>query len=221
MSKLFTLNQALLLIECQNEWLNPQGKLHHLMQDKEQFEESASNLTHVLRQARARGLKVIHSDLRFQEGYPELAGGKCGLRDAIPEAGTFQENSWNSQFYPSLQPIAGEFIVRGRTGASAFSGSNLDVYLRHNGITELFLAGYALHVCVESTMRDAHDRGYLPFLIIDASAAFTAMQKAHVQEHVIHHFGQSLTTEALCKTMRKAKQLQTDVINHLHVHYKI
>lgn len=201
MGNKFTTQQALLLIECQNEWLSPQGKLHHLMQDTEQFDTSARNVEHVLRLARARGLPVIHSGLRFQKGYPELKGGKGGLRQAIPRVGTFPENSWNSQFYPSLQPIEGEFVVQGRTGASAFAGSNLDTYLRHSGITELFLAGYALHVCVESTLRAAHDKGYLPILIEDASAAFTAPQREHVLQEVVHHFGHRITADVFCQIL--------------------
>ena len=219
MKNKFSSQQALLLIECQNEWLSPQGKLYRLMQDKEQFESSVRNIERVVRQARAKGLTVIHSGLRFQYGYPELMGGKGGLRQIIPLVGTFPEDSWNSQFFPSLQLIAGEFVVRGRTGASAFAGSNLDIYLRNNGITELFLAGYALHVCVESTLREAHDKGYLPILIEDASAAFTAQQREHVVHEVVHHFGHGITTAAFCQMKGQSISYHNDSLYPTQVHY--
>ncbi|PRY03137.1 nicotinamidase-related amidase [Pontibacter ummariensis] len=217
----FTSQQALLLIECQNEWLNPKGKLHHLMQHKEQFESSLRNIELALRHARAQGLSIIHSGLRFQAGYPELTGGKAGLREAIPRVGTFPEDSWNSQFYPSLQPLQGEFVVQGRTGASAFSGSNLDVYLRHKDITEIFIAGYALHVCVESTLREAHDKGYLPILIEDASAAFTAAQQSHVLDQVVHHFGYSISTEDFKEIKSHRPLYNEETLYPSQAHYTI
>jgi nicotinamidase-related amidase len=53
--------------------------------------------------------------------------------------------------------------------------------------------GYALHVCVESTFRSAHDLGYNVILIADASAAFTKEQQEYVLNEVIHHFGKKIT----------------------------
>ena len=88
-----------------------------------------------------------------------------------------------------------EFVVGGRTGGSAFAGSNLDSYLRNNHIDTLYIMGYALHVCVESTLRSAHDLGYKPILIEDASAAFTPEQRQHVLNEVVHHFGKKITTQ--------------------------
>jgi nicotinamidase-related amidase len=52
--------------------------------------------------------------------------------------------------------------------------------------------GYALHVCVESTLRTAHDLGYDAILIEDACSAFTAQQKTYVLGEIVHHFGTSI-----------------------------
>ena len=88
-----------------------------------------------------------------------------------------------------------EFIVTGRLGASGFTGSNLDTYLRNNKIENLYLVGYATHVCVESTLRDAHDKGYNTFLISDATSAFNRKQQDYVLNDIVHHFGEHLTTD--------------------------
>lgn len=193
---------ALLLIECQNEWLSPQGKLYRLMEDRPQFATSISNITQALQAARQSGITIVHSGLRFQPGYPELAGGYAGLRKVIPRAGTFPADGPGSQFFPDHAPAEGEFLVAGRLGASAFTGSNLDPYLRHHHIEHLYIAGYAMHVCVESTLRDAHERGYHPILLSDASAAFTAQQKEYVLQHVVHHFGSHLTTAQFIQSLQ-------------------
>lgn len=193
---------ALLLIECQQEWLSPQGKLHELMKDRIQFETSVANITKALHAARQSNTTIIHSGLRFQPGYPELANGHAGLRKVIPRAGTFPANGPGSQFFPDHAPAAGEFLVTGRLGASAFTGSNLDTYLRHHRIEHLYIAGYAMHVCVESTLRDAHERGYHAILLSDASAAFTAQQKEYVLQHVVHHFGSHRTTAQFIQSLQ-------------------
>lgn len=187
--------KALILIECQNEWLSPKGKLQKLIEDKEMFNCSITNIKKVLKFARKNKMPIAHVGLRFQKGYPELANGKSGLHKVIPLVGTFPQNEFGSQFYDLFQPIKGEFVVSGRVGASGFSGSNLDIWLRNNKVEDIYLVGYATHVCVESTLRDAHDKGYNTFLISDASSAFNRMQQDYVLNEIVHHFGEHLSTE--------------------------
>ena len=50
-------------------------------------------------------------------------------------------------------------------------------------------------MCVESTLRDAHDMGYNTYLISDATAAFNQTQQEYVINEIVHHFGDHLTTE--------------------------
>ena len=186
---------ALILIETQNEWMHKNGKLYNaLVTDKDMMHNSIINIEKVLDHARKNNIHVIHVGLRFEKGYPELAHGRSGLRKAIPNAGTFPIGEFGSQFFESVKPIEGEFIVTGRVGASGFTGSNLDVYLRNNKIENLYLVGYATHVCVESTLRDGHEKGYNTFLISDATAAFNQYQQEYVLSEIVHHFGEHLTT---------------------------
>ncbi|MGJ1205998.1 isochorismatase family cysteine hydrolase [Sphingobacterium lactis] len=193
-------NSALILIETQNEWMHKDGKLYKaLVKDKEMMHNSIANIEKALDYARKNNIAVIHVGLRFEKGYPELANGKSGLRKAIPNAGTFPINEFGSQFYDTVKPIPGEFVVTGRVGASGFTGSNLDVFLRNNKIENLFLVGYATHVCVESTLREAHEKGYNTYLISDGTSAFNRMQQGYVLSEVVHHFGEHLTTEEFMK----------------------
>lgn len=202
---------ALILIETQNEWMHPDGKLNKaLVKDKEMMQTSITNIEKALDYARKNNIEVIHVGLRFEKGYPELANGKSGLRKAIPNAGTFPINGFGSQFYEKVKPIEGEFIVTGRVGASGFTGSNLDAYLRNNKIENLYLVGYATHVCVESTLRDAHDKGYNTFLISDAASAFNQEQQDYVLKEIVHHFGEHITTEEFTKINKNRKMSTTN-----------
>jgi nicotinamidase-related amidase len=197
---------ALVLIEFQNEWLAEDGKLRSLMEDRAQLERAVEGGREALAAAREAGLAVVHTGLVFREGYPELRPARHGLRAAIPEAGTWIEGSRGAAFHEDFEPAAGEIVTRGRTGASGFSGSDLDERLRSLGVETVYLAGFALHVCVESTMRDAHDLGYEVVLLEDASAAFTREQREHVLEHVTHHFGEAIGNGAFRERLGLAGQ---------------
>lgn len=191
-----TEKSALILIETQNEWMHTEGKLRKvLVQDEQMMLNSITNIEKSVDFARKHNIPVIHVGLRFEEGYPELANGKSGLRKAIPNAETFSINKFGSQFYETVKPVEGEFVVTGRVGASGFTGSNLDVYLRNNKIENLYLVGYATHVCIESTLRDAHEKSYSTFVISDATSAFNKMQQNYFLNEIVHHFGAHLTTE--------------------------
>lgn len=188
---------AVLLIEFQKEWLEDDGKINHLMEDRHQFEASKEAGKALLQLARDKGLAVVHSGLRFSDGHPELGNDGLGLRGAIKTFGTFPINGKGSEFAEGFEPQPGEFVPTGRLGGSAFAGSNLGAILHNNRIDTLLIAGYALHVCVESTLRAAHDLGYDAYIVPDATAAFTAEQRTHVLDHVVHHYGLNLSLEEL------------------------
>lgn len=189
-------NTALILIECQNEWLSPTGKLRQLVKDEKQLEISEKKIEEVLNKARNhKHTHILHVTLRLNKGYPEFGGrGKAGLQLAIPKAKTWIIGEDGQNYYPKFKPKEGEFEISGRMGASAFAGTNLDAYLRNNKIEDLYLVGYALHVCVESTLREAHDKGYNTTVVLDATAAFTKEQKEYFINNTIHHFGHQILT---------------------------
>ncbi|MGE0968833.1 cysteine hydrolase (plasmid) [Klebsiella sp. WOUb02] len=188
---------ALILIEYQNEWLSPSGKLNHLIQDREQLDASVSNSRAVLAAARKREMEIIHVTMTLEPTYKLFGRAEYGLRAAIPQAQTWFGEP--AGIHPDFMPFPDEYVIRERAGASAFAGTTLDSYLRNNRINVLYLSGYALHVCVESTLRQAHDLGYTTNVIYDASSAFTREQQNHVVKDIVHHYGRSLTTAEFVK----------------------
>ncbi len=81
---------ALVMIEFVNEWLDPQGKLHGLIQDKRSLARSQEAGKRALEAARQAGMPVIHATLQLSPDYRELGRKPFGLRGAIPKAGTWQ-----------------------------------------------------------------------------------------------------------------------------------
>jgi nicotinamidase-related amidase len=184
---------AFVFIEFQNDWIAPDGKINHLMQDRAHFEAAVAGGRRLLAVGRSIGARIAHCGLSYQPGHPELGSDGWGLRGVIPKVTTFTRGSYGAAFAPDFEPGEGEFVVQGRTGGSGFAGSNLDVFLRNSRIRHLVLAGFATNVCVSSTMRAAHDLGYNVTVAEDACACFTREQHDFEIKHVVHHFGHHAT----------------------------
>lgn len=192
---------ALLFIEFQREWLDESGSLFHLVVDREPFDAARRNAERLIAGARTgRGLRILHCGLRYTKGHPELGMASGGLRKLIKDGGRFLGK--RADFVLPFVPEGDEFNVLGRVGVSAFSGSNLDPYLRNNDLHTLFVAGFATHVCVDSTFRQAHDLGYEAVMVEDATASFTETERRHVLDSVVHHYGHAVTTDEMLRELQ-------------------
>jgi nicotinamidase-related amidase len=76
-----------------------------------------------------------------------------------------------SDFVPALKPKAGDIVIA-KPGKGAFYGTTLGEILRLRGITRLIFGGVTTEVCVQTTMREANDRGYECLLIEDATESY-------------------------------------------------
>ncbi len=82
---------------------------------------------------------------------------------------------------PQLEPAAGEPVVH-KPGKGAFYSTDLDATLKGLGVSHLLVAGVTTEVCVQTTLREANDRGYNCLLVADASASyFDALHDATIE----------------------------------------
>ena len=192
---------AIVFIEFQNEWIGEQAHLRDLLvKDLDHFNAAVKNAEKIVDSARENNWLIAHAGLDLRDDPDYLLFGQggddmAGMRKAIPSAGTWTGNG--AEFVAPFQPQQGEFIVKGRSGASVFKNSTLDAFLRNNDINTVILLGFATHVCVESSLREAHDIGYNVHVVTDASGSFERAQADYFGEHVLHHFGHGLTTAEL------------------------
>jgi nicotinamidase-related amidase len=201
---------ALVLIEFQREWLDHDAPLRrNLVIDGHAFGQAVEKASALIGRARSYRLPIVHAglDLTSDPHYAlfgatrEIAN--SGLRSAIPAAETWTAE--RAAYAPPFEPRDGEFSVKGRSGASVLKHSNLDAYLRNNDIRTIYLCGFATHVCVESTLREAHDLGLDPWIVADCCAAFTTAQHDHVLMHVAHHFGRVTDSLSLMAEMESTR----------------
>ncbi|MBI4056561.1 MAG: isochorismatase family protein [Elusimicrobia bacterium] len=102
------------------------------------------------------------------------------------------EGTPHSRITPLLGPEK-ERIFR-KCRYSAFSNPEMERTLRRDGITDLAVAGLATHLCVESTVRDAFDRGFKTFIPSDATAAQTEELHLSALKTLAHGFSMVVLT---------------------------
>jgi biuret amidohydrolase len=197
-------DSALVLIEYQNEWLDPTGKLRFLLKDMQQFDSAVAQSKLALQAARDAGMQVVHMGLHLYPDHREMGGvgaTQFGMRGAIPRVGTWRTNE-NGHLHPEpFVPKDGEFAGAGRTGGSVFAGTNLDIFLRNQNIKKVYLMGFALHVCVLSSLCQGHDLGYEVKVLEDCCSAFTSDQRNSVLTDVVHHFGERVSNEEFTRRL--------------------
>ncbi|MHC8352077.1 cysteine hydrolase family protein [Pseudomonas sp. RT4P38] len=128
----------------------------------------------LLKAFRDSGRPVIH--LCTGSLYQDMRDCPARFRDWTREleiAGGVKDMWWvgnpDFAFLEEVAPLAQETIIR-KTTQGAFNGSEIDTTLQRMGIKNLVFSGVVTSCCVETTARDAADRGYGCVLVSDACA---------------------------------------------------
>lgn len=98
--------------------------------------------------------------------------------------------------FEALQPADGELVVEKNT-SSAFNSTGIEWLLRNMGIETLVIAGMATEMCVETTARDAADRGFDVIVVEDATATFYEHHHRAALSAFARVFGQVWSTDSV------------------------
>jgi len=113
--------------------------------------------------------------------------------DAPMMAGVKLADDW-SEPVPEMTPQKGDHVlIKKQWGA--FYGTDLDLQLRRRGITTIVLCGIATCFGVESTARDAYERGYEQILVEDAMTSRSAAEHEHAITRVFPRLGRVRKTD--------------------------
>jgi nicotinamidase-related amidase len=107
--------------------------------------------------ARASGLPVVYVRVAFRPGNPEVNPNNRIFAALSDRA--FSEDAPGTQIHRAVAPRSGDIMVT-KKRVSAFAGSDLDMVLRAQGVSQLVLTGIATSGVVLSTLRQAADMDY-------------------------------------------------------------
>jgi len=109
--------------------------------------------------ARAASIPVIYVVVAFRPGYPEISPRNKSFSAVKQQQSPLQAGMITTEIHPAIAPQPADIVVTKRR-VSAFSGSDLEVVLRAQGIAHLVLCGIATSGVVLSTLREAADKDY-------------------------------------------------------------
>src|ERR1700747_2738146 len=127
-----------------------------------------------------------------------VTGRPPGRTDAGGAARSFTAD-W-TELVPELQQHPNDHLVS-KQRPGAFIGTSLHDYLHQRGVTQVFIAGIATSLGVESTARSAYDHGYSVVLVADAMTDRDADAHRHSVGRLFPRLGETETTENLLKLL--------------------
>jgi nicotinamidase-related amidase len=169
---------ALVIIDMQRDFLEPGGFGAALGNDVTRLRAAVAPCRAVLAAARRAGILVIHTreghrpdlsdapPLKVQRGDPALRIGAPGPMGRILVRG-----EPGHDIIPELYPVDGEPVID-KPGKGAFCQTDLELMLRNRGIETLLVCGVTTEVCVNTTVREANDRGFRCIVIGDCCASY-------------------------------------------------
>lgn len=175
---------ALIVIDMQRDFIETGGFGASLGNDVGRLQAIVPTVAQLLAGARRAGLMVIHtrechrpdlSDLppaKQHRGAPALRIGDPGPMGRVLIAG-----EPGAEIIPELAAVAGELVID-KPGKGAFYATELGAILSRKGIKQLIFAGVTTEVCVQTTMREANDRGYDCLLATDSTESYFPEFKA-------------------------------------------
>ncbi|MFV0407514.1 MAG: cysteine hydrolase family protein [Propioniciclava sp.] len=169
---------ALLCIDFQRDFMEPGGFGESLGNDVSTLRATIEPTQRVLARWRERGWPVIHTreghrgdlmDLfpaKRDRGNPTIRIGEEG-----PMGRLLTRGSAGHDIIPELAPAAGEAVLD-KPGKGSFYATDLETLLRSQGIERLVITGVTTEVCVQSTAREANDRGFDCLILSDCTASY-------------------------------------------------
>ena len=175
---------ALIVIDMQRDFIEDGGFGASLGNDVRPLQAIVPTTARLLAAARRADIAVIHTrechapDLsdcppaKRDRGDPSLRIGDQGSMGRVLIAG-----EPGAGIVPALAPIEGELVID-KPGKGAFYATPLGAHLKSLNIKTLIFAGVTTEVCVQTTMREANDRGFECLLAEDATESYFPQFKA-------------------------------------------
>lgn len=195
-------NTALILVGFQNDYFAVDGILRSVIDEAVAVDHILANTVRVVSAAIAAGIPTIATPIFFTPTYEELVD-PVGILKTIRDVGAFQVNQSGSEMVDALLPFRDRILeVPGKRGLNAFTGTNLHAVLQDRHIQHVVLAGAVTSVCIDSTGRAAHEKGYRVSVLSDCTCARTRFEQEFYVENVFPLYAQVMSADYFLQSLK-------------------
>jgi len=157
-----------------------------------------SNAVQLVNACREKGIQIIYVRVAFSQDR------KNALRPEADEAAPSFSNlpgNW-SDIVKELEVKENDVLITKRQWG-AFYGTELDLELRRRGVNTIIIGGVATNFGVESTARDAYERGYNLIFVSDAMSSRTASDHEFPVKRIFPRIGKVRSTAEVLSALTK------------------
>lgn len=194
-------NSALLIIDMQNAFINPEGSLSKMGLDTSRTSIVIDPIKQLKEEFKAQNRPVIYIQHTHRKDRTD-AGLIAKVFPPIMDLGHCMEGTWDGEIIEELKPEEDDYIVR-KHRFSAFYNTQLEEVLHGLGVETLVVVGIATNVCVESTVRDAFYRDYNVFVPREATASYTVEQEQGAIGNFDFAFARVVSLEDMLNMVKK------------------
>jgi len=174
---------AVVVVDMQNDFGTNGGMFDRAGNDITMIQRAVGPTAKVLASARRAGVKIVYLKMGFRPDLSDLGASdsvnrvrhlevfKVGQTIRAPdgrESRILIRDHWGTDIVPELKPQPDDVVVY-KHRFSGFYETELDATLKRLEVKHLIFTGCTTSVCVESTIRDAMFRDYLPVLLADCT----------------------------------------------------
>jgi len=188
---------ALIMVGYQNDYFASDGILRGVIEEADRTHGILDNTLRVVDALKATTTTLVQTPIIFTDDYSELIN-PVGILKTIVDVKAFRAGSPGSDTIPQFQEYGSRIMtVPGKRGLNAFSNTELHDVLQAKQVNHVVLAGAVTSICIDSTGRAAHERGYRVSVLSDATASRTPYEQDFYCENVFPLYADVLTCDAM------------------------
>jgi ureidoacrylate peracid hydrolase len=208
----YKISPALIIIDMQNGFVASEGSFDKLGYDVSRYQRVVPVIQDLYRKAKSLSIPVFFSQaLREQSGIDMLERQHQILpnkrRERIKKVPLCVRGTWDSEIIDALKPGDGDLIVQKRRD-SVFQDTEFALWLRSMKIDTIMFSGIDTSICVESSLRDAFNRGWDVILISDATASLSNTFYETTIAEVSENFGLVMKSDEFFRNLEPVNKRQ-------------
>lgn len=184
---------AVIFVGYQNDYFAEDGILRAVVEESDRTNSILDKSLAIVNRLKDTDATMIQTPIIFTEDYGELVN-PVGILKTIAEVKAFQSGAPGAEIIDQFKAYGNRIVtVEGKRGLNAFSNTRLDAFLKEKGIQHVVMAGAVTSICIDSTGRAAHERGYQVSVLSDCTASRTPFEQEFYCENVFPLYAGVLT----------------------------